>query len=141
MNLRKEFHKQANFRGAQASAAVPGREWLPGEDELLARGLLRFGQEPGRLRQYFLPGRAAEEIPPRIRNRCTLRAGDNPVKVCHSKKLWCLGPKYMPEEVSCCLILLKLPCLTSVPQGSQRLLILVASMPRLSKWWLCFRIL
>ncbi|EIE18439.1 hypothetical protein COCSUDRAFT_60106 [Coccomyxa subellipsoidea C-169] len=63
-----------------ASAAVLGREWLPGEDELLARGLLRFGQEPGRLRQYFLPGRAAEEIPPRIRNRCTLRAGDNPVK-------------------------------------------------------------
>lgn len=57
------------------------RDWLPSEDELLARGILRFGQDTGRLRQYFLPGRLASEIPPRIRQRLTARAGDNPVKV------------------------------------------------------------
>ena len=57
------------------------RDWLPSEDELLARGILRFGQDTGRLRQYFLPGRLASEIPPRIRQRLTARDGDNPVKV------------------------------------------------------------
>jgi len=68
--------------------------WLPGEDALLALGLLRFGKDPGKLNRYFLPGRAAHraanEIPARIRALLMSRAGDNPVKV------------RVPQHSQCC---------------------------------------
>ncbi len=57
------------------------RQWLPAEDAQLARGMLRFGQDIGKLRRYFLPVRTEEEIRFRIAQYCSRKIGANPIKV------------------------------------------------------------
>ena len=60
---------------------MPRHEWLPGEDALVARAMLRFGvADVAKARTYFLPSRAEADIAARIRKRTGHRARDNPIK-------------------------------------------------------------
>lgn len=67
--------------GMQASNLSLQRQWLPAEDALLARGMLRFGQDIGKLRRYFLPVRTEADILSRMSQYCSRKIGTNPIKV------------------------------------------------------------
>ncbi|KAK9824218.1 hypothetical protein WJX72_008618 [[Myrmecia] bisecta] len=63
--------------------ASPGQAhggWLAGEDELLARGIRRFGTDAKKIQQFFLPAKTEQDIKQRERNRSTARVPHNPVK-------------------------------------------------------------
>lgn len=55
--------------------------WLSTEDALLARGMLRFGQDAPKLKRYFLPCKDERDILERIKSRGTSRFDvNNPIQ-------------------------------------------------------------
>ncbi|BDA48318.1 hypothetical protein COCOBI_11-5790 [Coccomyxa sp. Obi] len=71
------------------------RQWLPAEDAQLARGMLRFGQDMGKLRRYFLPVRTEEDIRARIAQYCSRKIGANPIKAALDRVKGPLTPQEM----------------------------------------------
>lgn len=68
--------------GMQASNLSSEHQWLPAEDAQLAQGMLRFRQDIGKLRRYFLPIRTEGHIRSRVAQYCRRKIGANPIKVC-----------------------------------------------------------
>lgn len=51
--------------------ALPAQmTWTQGEDELLATGLLRYGQDWVRINQHIMPNKTVSEMRDRQKNRC-----------------------------------------------------------------------
>lgn len=86
----------SDVAGMQASDLSLERQWLPAEDAQLARGMLRFGQDIGKLRRYFLPVRTEGDIRSRIAQYCSRKIGANPIKVCSLSSYALL--------ISCCMM-------------------------------------
>ena len=55
-------------------------DWTPGEDALLAAGLMRFGTKVEQIRTYLLPARSVKTIRARMRLRTKAAAHSNCIK-------------------------------------------------------------